>query len=155
MRLLLALAATSLCLCPFAASAGINEASFLASLPGKWTGSGTVGTAATPMPCTLTLWGKDKINFSGQCNAGQYGQQTYKGVLTYDEKAKRYVARAGGTTVAGNKSGGGVVFKFPLKTMAGPGHTVMSVSANKITIEFSVTQDSGETLNLRVAFAKP
>ena len=55
---------------------------------------------------------------------------------------------------SGNKSGGGVVFKFPRKTIAGPGRTVMSVSPSNIVIEFSVVQDSGETLNLHVAFAK-
>lgn len=155
MRLLSALAFAAIALAS-PALAGPAEKAFLAKLPGTWTGTGTVtGLDSAGVTCTLTLTGSDKINFAGQCDAGSYGPQSYKGVLTYDDAAKKYVARSANEIVVGTKSGNAVVFKFPIKTIAGPGKSVMSLSANTVQVNLTLTrEDTGEKITSNVTFKK-
>lgn len=157
MRFVLPLfAAAALAASALPAVAGPAESAFLAKLPGTWTGSGTiVGAEQGSVDCTLTLKGADKISFTGTCNAGQFGPQTYSGALTYSDTARQYQARSNGETVVGTKSGNAVVFKTKMKTIAGTGDTVMKLSATSIVIDVDMVRaDTGEKLKSHITFKK-
>jgi hypothetical protein len=151
---LLAIALTASSAIP--ALAGPAETAFLAKLAGVWTGSGKItGGETGAVSCKLTFKGTDKINFSGVCDAGEFGPQSYSGVLTYDEKAKQYQARSNGQTVAGVKSGASIVFKSKMKSLAGTGDSVMKMSAKAIVIDVDILRsDTGDHMASHITFAK-
>ena len=157
MRLVLPLAAAAaLALVASPVLAGPAETAFLSKLPGTWTGGGALtGGDGGAVKCTLTLKGTDKISFSGTCDAGSYGPQTYSGALTYNDKAKQYQARSNGETVVGVKSGNSIVFKSKMKTIAGTGDSVMKLSANTIVIDVDLTRaDTGDRMKSHITFTK-
>jgi len=156
MRILLSVIAAALMISPLPAMAGPAESAFLAKLPGVWTGSGKLtGGEPGAVDCTLTLKGSDKINFSGTCDAGKFGLQSYSGVLTYDDKLNQYLARSNGQTVIGVKSGGAVVFTSKLKSIGGDGTSVMKLSATSIVIDVSlVRSDTGDKISTHLTFKK-
>ena len=138
------------------AFAGPAETAFLAKLAGVWSGSGKItGGETGDVSCKLTFRGTDKINFSGVCDAGDFGPQNYSGVLTYNDKAKQYQARSNGQTVAGVKSGGTVVFTSKMKSIAGVGNSVMKLSASAIVIDVDLVRtDNGDKLKSHLSFKK-
>jgi len=156
MRSLLPALAVSLALCASPALAGPADQAFLAKLAGTWTGAGTItGDEKGSVDCKLTLSGTDKVNFRGLCDAGKFGPQDYSGVLTYDEKTGKYLARSNGQTVVGVKSGSSVVFTSKMKTMAGTGNSVMKLSTSTIAIDVDlVRSDTGEKLKSHLNFKK-
>ena len=156
MRSLLPALAVSLALCASPAFAGAADQAFLAKLAGTWTGSGTItGDETGSVDCKLTLTGTDKVNFRGLCDAGKFGPQDYSGVLTFDEKSGKYLARSNGETVVGVKSGGSVVFTSKMKTMAGTGNSVMKLSASTIVIDVDLVRtDNNEKLKSHLNFKK-
>ena len=156
MRTSLFVLTTAFALAAMPALAGPSETAFLDKLPGTWTGSGALtGGESGAVDCTLQLSGGAKINFRGTCNAGQFGPQTYSGVLTYDETARQYEARSNGQTVVGVKSGGSVVFTSKMHTIGGDGNSVMRVAANSIVIDVDLVRaDTGEKLKTHIVFKK-
>lgn len=156
MRSLLPALAVSLALCASPAPAGPADQAFLAKLAGTWTGAGTItGDEKGSVDCKLTLSGADKVNFRGLCDAGKFGPQDYSGVLTYDEKTGKYLARSNGQTVVGVKSGNSVVFTSKMKTMAGTGNSIMKLSTSTISIDVDlVRSDTGEKLKSHLNFKK-
>ncbi|HWV01321.1 MAG TPA: hypothetical protein VN109_09160 [Devosia sp.] len=156
MRISLPMLTAAFALVALPALAGPAETAFLAKLPGTWTGSGAItGGESGSVACTLTLTGSDKINFRGTCDAGQFGPQTYSGVLTYVDAARQYQARSNGQTVVGVKSGGGVVFTSKMKTVAGTGNSIMRLSASSIVIDVDIVRsDTGEKLKSHIVFKK-
>ena len=156
MRISLPILTAAFALAALPAVAGPTETAFLSKLPGTWTGSGAItGGESGKVDCTLTLIGSDKINFRGTCDAGQFGPQTYSGVLTYDNAAHQYQARSNGQTVVGVKSGGSVVFTSKMKTAAGTGNSVMRLAANSIVIDVDLVRtDTGDKLKTHIVFKK-
>ena len=155
-RISVLVAVATLSLVPSSAFAGKNEASFLAKLPGVWQGDGTIaGDQTGKVTCTLTLTGKAKVKFVSQCTAEHYGQQSNQGLFTYDDTAKAYVATSKGNTILGTRVSGGVAFKFPVKNMAGTGQSTMTLTANRIVVDVTLTRkDTGEVITSHVIFAK-
>ena len=157
MRLVLPLAAAAaFALAASPVLAGPAETAFLSKLPGTWTGGGTItGGEGGAVKCTLTLTGSDKISFRGTCDAGSYGPQTYSGALAYSDAARQYQARSNGETVVGTKSGGSVIFKSKMKTIAGTGDSVMKLSASNIVIDVDITRaDTGDKMKSHITFTK-
>jgi hypothetical protein len=157
MRLVLPLAAAAaLAFVAAPALAGPAETAFLSKLPGTWTGAGTItGGDGGAVKCKQTLKGSDKISFSGTCDAGNYGPQTYSGALTYSDAARQYQARSNGETVVGTRSGSSVVFKSRMKTLAGTGDSVMKLSASAIVIDVDITRsDTGDRMKSHITFTK-
>ena len=156
MRLPVLLALVALGLASTSAIAGKNESTFLAKLPGVWQGSGTIaGSQTGKVTCTLTLTGSAKIRFVSACTAEHYGQQSNQGTFTYDDASKTYVANSNGKVIQGTKAGGGVTFKFPVKNLAGTGTSTMTLTANRIVVDVTLTRkDTGEHITSHVIFAK-
>ena len=156
MRLNLPMLAAVFALGVSPALAGPAETAFLSKLAGTWTGSGTItGDETGKVDCKLTLSGTDKVNFRGLCDAGTFGPQDYSGVLTFDQKSGKYLARSNGQTVIGVKSGSSVVFTSKMKTMAGTGNSVMKLSATTISIDVDLVRtDNGEKLKSHLNFKK-
>ena len=129
--------------------AGTAEAAFLAKLAGTWTGGGQLtGADNAAITCKLVFKPKSgAINFSGKCDAEGLGMQNFTGVISYNDKTKKYEAAGADQTAVGIKSGGSVVFTTKLRTMAGIGNSVMKVAANKIVIDVEIARGPKDALS--------
>ena len=142
-RLLLA---ASIALAPAAAFAGPSEDAFLAKLPGIWKGKGTItGSESGTVDCTLTIRQRTVgLNFSVKCDVTEFGQQSFSGVISYNDAKGQYEAKSsGGEVTVGKKKGNAVVFDGKMKGIA-VGTSIMTVSASKVTVDTKVRRPGGD-----------
>ena len=149
--------AATLSLMAAPAFAGPAETAFLARLAGTWTGSGKMtgeetGTAACKMVFRAST---GSAKYTGRCNIRDIGAQGFSGSLVYNDARKRYEARAMGGSVAGIKRGNSVVFTTKSDSIAGSAYSTMTVSASRITIDFTIVNRStnGKT-KAHITFSK-
>ena len=122
--------------------AGPSEDAFLSSLQGIWSGKGTLTGAETgTIDCKLTIRGRTEgLNFRGKCDAGEFGPQSFSGIVSYNDTEGRYEARSpSGDVALGVKSGKSVIFTIKLKGLA-TGQSVMQLSASKAVVDTVVTR---------------
>jgi hypothetical protein len=144
-RLTRVLLAAAIVLAPSAAFAGPTEDAFLGKLPGVWKGKGTItGSETGSVDCTLTIRQRTTgVNFSVKCDVSEFGQQSFSGVISYNDAKKQYEAKSsGGEVTVGKKSGNGVVFAGKMKGIA-VGTSVMTVTASKVTVDTKVRRPGG------------
>src|SRR5687768_5385192 len=113
-RLTHVLFAAAIALAPSAALAGTTEDAFLAKLPGIWKGKGTnTGAETGKVDCTPTIRQRTVgVNFSDECDVYEFGQQSFSGVISYNDAKGQYEANSsGGEITLGKKSGSAVVFE--------------------------------------------
>jgi hypothetical protein len=141
-------------LLPLPALADVAEDAFLAKLVGDWTGTGSVtGSRNADLECKLTFKQTGaRLKYSGRCDAEDLGGRSFSGTLYYNDKEKRYEAKASGTTTIGVKKGASVVFVTKISGLAGKGLSTMTVSATRMVIDFDIAQSSGETIKSHVTF---
>src|SRR5690349_21669942 len=140
----LALAA-ALVLIPAAAIAGPAEDAFLSKLVGVWKGNGTIKGAETgKVDCTLTVRQRSAgVNFAVKCDVSEFGNQSFSGVITYNDDKKQYEAKSGsGEITVGKKSGNAIVFEGKMKGIA-VGTSVMKVTTSKVTVDTKVRRPGG------------
>jgi hypothetical protein len=139
---------------PTFAIAGPAEDAFLAKLAGDWTGTGSVtGSQSSDLTCSLTFKQTGaRLKYSGRCDAGELGGRGFSGTLYYNDKEKRYEAKASGTTTIGVKKGSSVVFVTKISGIAGKGSSTMTVSATRMVIDFNLVQGNGDTIKSHVTF---
>jgi hypothetical protein len=144
-RLTHVLFAAAIALAPSAALAGPTEDAFLAKLPGIWKGKGTITGAETgKVDCTLTIRQRTVgVNFSVKCDVSEFGQQSFSGVISYNDAKGQYEAKSsGGEITIGKKSGSAVVFEGKMKGIA-VGTSTMKVATSKVTVDTKVRRPGG------------
>lgn len=131
-----AAAVTVLLLGAAPAFAGKTEDAFLSKLQGIWSGSGLLtGDETGKVDCTMTIRNRDEgVNFRGKCDAGEFGPQSFSGIVSYNDVAGRYEAKSQGDVTLGVKEGSSVVFTIALKGIA-TGTSVMKLSQSKAVID--------------------
>ena len=123
--------------------AGTAEDAFLSKLVGTLTGADNAA-----ITCKLVFKPKSgAVNFSGKCDAEGLGMQNFSGVISYNDKTKKYEAAGADQTAVGVKSGSSVVFTTKLRTMAGVGNSVMKVASNKIVIDVEIARGPKDALS--------
>jgi hypothetical protein len=155
-RLALALAA----LAAFAAPVlgGPAETAFLTKLAGTWNGKGQLtGAQSGPIACKLVFKAASggKVNYTGRCNVEDLGAQSFSGTLAYNDKKKAYEGRSSSFTIPGVKRGSSVVFTSKSNSLVGRTYSVMTVSASRITIDFSIVDaKGGEKTTSHITFTR-
>jgi hypothetical protein len=135
----LALAAALVLIAP-AAIASPTEDAFLGKLVGVWKGSGTIKGAETgKVDCALTFRQRSVgVNFAVKCDVTEFGNQSFSGVITYNDDKKQYEAKSGsGEITVGKKSGNAVVFEGKMKGIV-VGTSVMKVTTSRVTVDTKV-----------------
>ena len=149
---------SSLCLAALPAAAGPTENAFLSKLAGNWVGSGSItGGQNGPVSCKLAFKPNGaKLTFSGRCKVEDVGSQSFSGNITYNNATKQYEARSSSSDVSiGVKRGNSVVFTTKIKNIAGTGNSVMTVAANRISIDVDLVEKrSGDQSKSHVVFSK-
>ena len=128
------------------ALAGTAEDAFLSKLQGMWSGTGTLtGSETGKVDCTMTIRARSEgVNFRGKCDAGEFGPQSFSGIVAYNDTEGRYEARSpSGDIALGVKSGSSVVFTIKLKGIA-TGQSIMKLSATKAVVDTVVSRPNSD-----------
>ena len=126
--------------------AGPTEDAFLAKLQGVWSGTGTLtGSETGKVDCTMTIRARTEgVNFRGKCDAGEFGPQSFSGIVSYNDEAGRYEARSpSGDITLGVKCGNSVIFTIQLKGIA-TGQSIMKLSATKAVVDTVVKRPNSD-----------
>lgn len=118
----------------FAAQADV---ALLQKYAGNWRGKGTLtGAESGSILCRLSFRPKgERLSYSGRCSAGA-GAQSFTGTMAFNESTKRFEATSSGQTIAGKRSGGGVVFTTNTSTRRGTITSTMSLKGGTISFQF-------------------
>lgn len=144
------------------ALSGPNETALLQKYTGAWKGTGTlVGAEKGSVTCRLTMQEakeRGKFSYSGRCTFGG-GGASFRGVMTYDDAGRRFVASSTSQGVQGSaigkKQGGGVVFAMSqTDTTYGTASSTMSLVGGIISMQFKLVDKKGETTQSKIDFAK-
>lgn len=139
---------------------------------GAWTGGSELkgkfrGKDAGKVSCKMSLsaGNGDKVNFAGNCAlAGT--TMTVRGTIVYNDAGKRYEAamstNVGFSGVAiGKRQGNGILFSFKERNkgddaggMAMDVNAAIALNPGKISVNFDVAFDNGESLAASVPFTK-
>lgn len=125
---------------PAVTFAGTKEDTFLASLVGKWSGTGKLtGSESGQLVCNSTIRTvSDGVNFRVKCDIPEFGAQNFSGTLAYNDDESRYEAKStGGEITIGTKSGNAVIFNMKMKGIAA-GTSVMKLTTTKIIVDTKV-----------------
>lgn len=139
------LLAAAVALSPAFALAGLPEDAFLAKLPGIWKGRGVLtGAESGTVDCTLTVrQRKVGVNYSVKCDVPEFGQQSFSGIISYNDAEARYEAHSpSGDVTVGTKKGGNIIFTAKMKGIA-EGTSVLSLSTSRIIVDTTVRRPGG------------
>ena len=137
--------------------AGPSENAFLAKLVGSWNGKGQLkGAENGPISCKVVFKAGSggKVNYNGRCSVQDVGAQSFSGSLSYNDAKKIYEGRSMGGTAVGVKRGSSVVFTTKSNSIMGRSYSTMTVSASRITIDFSIIDTKGEKTTSHVTFSR-
>ncbi len=140
---------------PTAAFAGASENALLAKYAGNWAGNGKLtGVGVGDLECTMNMKPAKTgaLTYTGKCK-GPLGSSSFKGSMSYDDKAGQFTATSSGAgvgaTVIGKKAGGGISFDMKgTKTPIGTASSTMSLTGKAIKINFKVQEKKGLTSSL-------
>lgn len=151
----------------FAAKADVE---LLQSYLGSWQGSSELkgkfrGKEGGRVSCKLSLnrGNGDKVNYSGNCTlAGT--SMTVKGTLVYNDAGNRYEAAMTSNVsfsglAIGKRQGKGILFNFKERNKDDEGvglavNAAISLTPEKIGVDFDVAFDNGDKLSASVPFTK-
>lgn len=121
------------------ALAGPAEAALLQEYVGTWKGEGRLtGAEEGAVVCRLTLRPAGaKVAFSGRCAYDGSGAKSFSGTMTYNDAKKRFESTSSASrTVAGKKSGGGIVFTTEQSDRRGTVTSTLSLNGGTIEVDF-------------------
>lgn len=121
------------------AVAGPAEAALLQDYVGTWKGKGRLtGAEEGIVSCRLTLRpAGTKIAFNGRCAYDGSGAKSFSGTMTYNDVTKRFESTSSASrTVAGRKSGGGIVFTTEQSDQRGTVTSTLSLNGGTIKVDF-------------------
>jgi hypothetical protein len=137
--------------------AGPSETAFLGKLVGTWNGKGTLkGAENGPISCKVVFKAASggKVNYNGRCSVQDVGAQSFTGNLSYNDAKKVYEGRSLGGVAVGVKRGSSVVFTTKTNSLMGRSYSTMTVSASRITIDFSIVDTKGDKTTSHVTFSR-
>jgi hypothetical protein len=157
-NVVLALAATAAMSFTAAAPAlaGPAEQAFLQTLKASWTGKGKIsGPNGGPIACRIVITaGGQNAKFQGRCSIPDMAQQAFNGVISYNDKAKRYETRSASGTVPGIKRGNSLIFTTKDSSMGGTAYSTMTISAASLKVQLTFVDKDGTKSGSTITFSK-